>query len=119
MGISLVHKGVHEAHEEWRESSLCVLEGTPVEHFFPEQYQPLDDCRKAVESCVARCAVRTECLQYALDNNERFGFWAAVSERDRRKIRKLGVTASEWLEGIKEGIYKESSVARGRPRKEV
>lgn len=115
---ALAFRGVAEAHELWREEALCVVEGTPVDHFFPQQYEPLDAARIAVRGCVNRCEVREQCLQYALDNNERFGFWAGVSERDRRKIRRLGLTASDWLQGIEEGIYKESSVARGRPRNE-
>jgi WhiB family redox-sensing transcriptional regulator len=34
------------------------------------------------------CEVRTECLEYALDNAELFGIWGGMSERQRRKLRQ-------------------------------
>ena len=35
--------------------------------------------------------VRAECLQYALEHDERFGIWGGLSERERRKLkRRLG-----------------------------
>jgi WhiB family redox-sensing transcriptional regulator len=32
--------------------------------------------------------VREECLQYALDNSEKFGIWGGLSERERRRLRR-------------------------------
>jgi WhiB family redox-sensing transcriptional regulator len=28
-----------------------------------------------------------ECLEYALGNDERFGIWGGLSERERRRVR--------------------------------
>ena len=37
------------------------------------------------------CDVRDECLEYALGNDERFGIWGGMSERERRKLKKRAV----------------------------
>ena len=31
--------------------------------------------------------MRAECLEFALANDERFGIWGGLSERERRRIR--------------------------------
>ena len=36
-----------------------------------------------------RCEVQEECLEYAVNNREKFGIWGGLSERERRRaIRK-------------------------------
>ncbi len=37
------------------------------------------------------CEVRVECLDYALANDERFGIWGGLSERERRRLRRRAV----------------------------
>ena len=37
------------------------------------------------------CEVRAECLDYALANDERFGIWGGLSERERRKLKRRAV----------------------------
>lgn len=39
----------------------------------------------------ATCEVREECLEYALANDERFGIWGGLSERERRKLKRRAV----------------------------
>ena len=36
-------------------------------------------------------SVRQDCLEYALENDERFGIWGGLSERERRKLKKRAV----------------------------
>ncbi len=35
------------------------------------------------------CVVREDCLEYALANGEKFGIWGGLSERERRRIRRM------------------------------
>ena len=35
-----------------------------------------------------RYAVRGECLEYAIENEVRFGIWGGFSERERRRIKR-------------------------------
>ena len=67
----------------WQADSLCAQ--TDPEAFFPEKGGSTRDAKKICASC----EVRTECLEYALANDERFGIWGGLSERERRKLRKL------------------------------
>jgi WhiB family redox-sensing transcriptional regulator len=66
----------------WQTDSLCAQ--TDPEAFFPEKGGSTRDAKKICSSC----EVRTRCLEYALENDERFGIWGGLSERERRKLRK-------------------------------
>ncbi|MDZ4046093.1 MAG: WhiB family transcriptional regulator [Rhodoglobus sp.] len=66
----------------WQSDSLCAQ--TDPEAFFPEKGGSTRDAKKICSSC----EVRTQCLEYALENDERFGIWGGLSERERRKLRK-------------------------------
>lgn len=67
----------------WAAEAKC-LEADP-ETFFPEKG---GSTREAKRIC-ARCTVRSECLEYALENDERFGIWGGLSERERRKLKRM------------------------------
>lgn len=70
------------AEQEWQEQALCAQ--TNPEAFFPEKG---GSTREAKRICQA-CAVRDECLEYALLNDERFGIWGGLSERERRRLKR-------------------------------
>src|SRR5215212_3582181 len=69
----------------WQERALCAQ--TDTEAFFPEKG---GSTREAKKVCLT-CEVRGECLEYALMNDERFGIWGGLSERERRKLKKRAV----------------------------
>ena len=66
---------------EWQERALCAQ--TDPEAFFPEKG---GSTREAKRVCMS-CEVRVQCLDYALENDERFGIWGGLSERERRRVR--------------------------------
>ncbi|WP_022881575.1 WhiB family transcriptional regulator [Gryllotalpicola ginsengisoli] len=81
--------GVRQATEDddenalaWQTDALCAQ--TDPEAFFPEKGGSTRDAKKICASC----EVRAQCLEYALQNDERFGIWGGLSERERRKLRK-------------------------------
>lgn len=71
-----------EGELAWQVDALCAQ--TDPEAFFPEKGGSTRDAKKV---CGA-CNVKQECLEYALGNDERFGIWGGLSERERRKLRK-------------------------------
>ena len=72
---------MHPDPPDWHDRALCAQ--TDPEAFYPEKG---GSTREAKKVCLA-CEVRDQCLQYALDNDERFGIWGGLSERERRKIK--------------------------------
>lgn len=66
----------------WQDQALCAQ--TDPEAFFPEKG---GSTREAKRIC-AVCDVRSECLEYALAHDERFGIWGGLSERERRKLKR-------------------------------
>jgi len=69
----------------WQERALCAQ--TDPEAFFPEKG---GSTREAKRICTT-CEVRAECLEYALEHDERFGIWGGLSERERRRIKRRAV----------------------------
>lgn len=68
--------------EPWMDDGLCAQ--TSPEAFFPERGGSTRDAKRI---CVG-CDVKAQCLDYALANNERFGVWGGLSERERRALVK-------------------------------
>jgi len=66
----------------WQSEALCAQ--TDPEAFFPEKGGSTRDAKRICESC----DVRAQCLEYALANDERFGIWGGLSERERRRLKK-------------------------------
>jgi WhiB family redox-sensing transcriptional regulator len=71
--------------QSWQEQALCAE--TDPEAFFPEKG---GSTREAKKICTG-CEVKAQCLEYALSNDERFGIWGGLSERERRRLRRRAV----------------------------
>src|SRR5699024_10302300 len=80
--LDLAGQEPDEAELTWHERAMCA-ENDP-EEFFPEGGGATREERRA---CVA-CEVRAECLEYAWENDERFGIWGGLVDRERRKLKR-------------------------------
>lgn len=67
---------------DWQERALCSQ--TDPEAFFPDKGGSTKDAKRIC----GRCEVKTECLEYALRRDERWGVWGGLSERERRKLKR-------------------------------
>lgn len=83
--IAASTSAIEEDELAWQQRALCAQ--TDPEAFFPEKGGSTRDAKKV---CVG-CEVRSECLEYALLHDERFGIWGGLSERERRKLKKRAV----------------------------
>ncbi|MER5706023.1 WhiB family transcriptional regulator [Streptomyces sp. NPDC002122] len=70
------------------EDAVCGQ--TDPEVFFPEKG---GSTREAKLLCFS-CEVRVDCLDWALDNDQRFGVWGGLSERERRRLRRQAAEAA-------------------------
>ena len=66
----------------WRSDALCAQ--TDPEAFFPGKGGSTQEAKKVC----ADCTVRKQCLEWAIDHDERFGIWGGMSERERRRYKK-------------------------------
>lgn len=66
----------------WTELARC--QEVDPEAFFPEK----GGSTRLAKAICGRCEVRTECLEYALDRDERFGIWGGKSEPERRRLKR-------------------------------
>jgi WhiB family redox-sensing transcriptional regulator len=71
----------HSVFVPMRANGLCAE--TDPELFFPEK----GGSTAAAKALCEKCAIRADCLDYALAHGERFGIWGGLSERERRRLR--------------------------------
>ena len=81
-GVRRPVEGEDENPLSWQTDALCSQ--TDPEAFFPEKGGSTR--RRAWRR--GSSDVRGECLEYALQNDERFGIWGGLSERERRKLKR-------------------------------
>lgn len=72
--------------EPWMLDAACAR--IDMELWFPDR----GDTRavREAKSVCKGCPVVSDCLAYALQNNERFGVWGMTTERERRKLQGRG-----------------------------
>lgn len=83
LGVAGAHSDAEETNSlSWQADAVCAQ--TDPEAFFPEKGGSTRDAKRIC----AGCDVKQQCLEYALANDERFGIWGGLSERERRKLKK-------------------------------
>jgi WhiB family redox-sensing transcriptional regulator len=82
-----------DGERRWQEEANCL--GVDPDLFFPERGA---STREAKEVCRG-CVVRGQCLEFALQNGEKFGIWGGLSERERRRIRRQRAQAARSIIG--------------------
>jgi WhiB family redox-sensing transcriptional regulator len=77
----------------WQQSANCL--GVDPDLFFPERGGSTEEAKEVCRGCV----VQAECLDYAMQNDEKRGVWGGLSRRERidlrrtSKSRRVGRTA--------------------------
>lgn len=77
----------YEGGEDPRSRGAALCAETDPEIFYPEKG---GSTREAKKIC-SRCDIQAQCLEYAIHNDERFGIWGGLSERERRVLRRRAV----------------------------
>ena len=65
----------------WRVDAACL--GVDPVLFFPDRGAPTSEAKRVC----AGCAVRDDCLEFALVNYIKHGIWGGKSEKERRVLR--------------------------------
>jgi WhiB family redox-sensing transcriptional regulator len=68
----------------WVDQAAC--KGMDSTIFFAERGDT-SKARQARKIC-ATCPVKQPCLQFALDNNEKIGYWGGTTPRQRRSMKQ-------------------------------
>jgi len=66
----------------WQDQAVCGEIGG--DFWFPEKGGSTREPKKVCRAC----PVRSDCLEYALNHDERFGVWGGMSERERRRLKR-------------------------------
>ena len=83
--LSLLDEVADASGPGWQDRALCAQ--TDPEAFFPEKGGSTREAKRVCRGC----EVRAECLEYALEHDERFGIWGGLSERERRRLKRQAV----------------------------
>jgi WhiB family transcriptional regulator, redox-sensing transcriptional regulator len=81
--VRLPHPVLNEANQDWKDLGRCAEVDGDI--FFPAK----GESNLEAKLVCRMCEVRARCLDYALDNDETFGIWGGMSERQRRKVRRM------------------------------
>ncbi|HSM45444.1 MAG TPA: WhiB family transcriptional regulator [Acidimicrobiia bacterium] len=78
-----------ELAADWRAHAACS--GYPNTLFFPSVDRADDVSVAKAKAVCAVCPVIDDCLEYALETNQRSGIWGGTSEKERKSLRR------KWL----------------------
>lgn len=79
---------------DWKTKAQCVQpDATLIRYFFaPEGERKADKIERVLmaKQLCGMCAVRKECLNAALRNNEQYGIWGGLDEDERKASKNAG-----------------------------
>ncbi len=76
----------------WRDKAACLAENPEL--FFPiGSAEPAMIQQQQAKKVCARCVVREECLQWAIDVHQDHGVWGGLGENERRALRRRAARA--------------------------
>lgn len=86
---ALAYRDVQAGHrlppaEDWKSRAACH---SLIEFFYPprgERAQERERRETRAKEVCARCAVRSQCLEYALEHREADGIWGGLTEKERK-----------------------------------
>ena len=70
---------------DWIRRAACG--GLDADVFYPYASNP--DAYEPAKGVCRDCPVRAMCLEYALDNDERYGVWGGTDPEERRRLKRL------------------------------
>lgn len=77
---------------DWRSEAACL--NVDPELFFPIGNTGPAVAQVAEAKAVCRdCTVQSECLQWAVSNNQDSGVWGGLSEEERRSLKRRAARA--------------------------
>lgn len=77
---------------DWRSEAACL--NVDPELFFPIGNTGPAVAQVAEAKAVCReCSVESECLQWAIANNQDSGVWGGLSEEERRSLKRRAARA--------------------------
>ena len=68
------------SEQAWMNEANC--RGLDASAFFPSDASGVEAARRVC----AECSVRSECLEYSLENRLDHGIWGGTSERQRQRL---------------------------------
>ncbi|HVR78071.1 MAG TPA: WhiB family transcriptional regulator [Acidimicrobiia bacterium] len=79
-----------ELAADWRNLAACS--GNQHNLFFPTDGADETSAGRARAIC-ASCPVSADCLEYALETNQRAGIWGGTTEDERKSLRRKWLAA--------------------------
>jgi WhiB family transcriptional regulator, redox-sensing transcriptional regulator len=74
---------------DWQMHAECRdVDGSLFFHPDNERGAARENRLVAAKTVCGQCAVREECLEYALESGERHGIWGGLSEDERTRVRR-------------------------------
>lgn len=78
---------------DWMKQANC--KGVDSNLFFPKRGTESDRFIKQAVAYCNECPVVEQCLEYALDTDQKIGIWGGTSGRQRRMIQRMRKTIAK------------------------